>query len=163
VNKRQPGDLEARAHSEDHLSLRLWLRLLSCTNLIEGRARVRLRREFGTTLPRFDMMAQLERAPRGLTMSELSRRLMVTGGNVTRLTDDLEAEGIVARTPSDDDRRVCTVALTGVGRRAFAAMAQRHETWIVETFAGLSHKERAQLFSLLGELKSGIAREEGNR
>jgi DNA-binding MarR family transcriptional regulator len=145
-------DLEARLNGEDHLSLRLWLRLLSCTNLIEGRARARLRDEFATTLARFDLMAQLERTPEGLKMSELSRRLMVTGGNVTRLTDQLESEGLVVRGGSSD-RRVYRVSLTPRGRRTFAAMARRHEEWIVEMFGALTHEERTQLFTLLAKLK----------
>jgi DNA-binding MarR family transcriptional regulator len=145
-------DLEARAGGDEHLSLRLWLRLLSCTNLIESRARARLRDEFATTLARFDLMAQLARTPEGLKMSELSRRMMVTGGNVTRLTDQLEAEGMVARANSAD-RRVFQVSLTARGRHAFAAMARRHEDWIVEMFGALSHEERTHLYSLLAKLK----------
>jgi DNA-binding MarR family transcriptional regulator len=153
----EPLDLESRATGDDHLSLRVWLRLLACTNLIEGRARSRLRREFATTLPRFDLMAQLERTPHGLKMSEISRRLMVTGGNVTRLTDQLEREGLVARDPSPDDRRISTVRLTAAGRRAFAAMATRHESWILDTFAALSHKERSHLHALLAKLKRHLS------
>ena len=156
----EPLDLESRATGDDHLSLRVWLRLLACTNLIERRARTRLRSEFATTLPRFDLMAQLERASRGLTMSEISKRLMVTGGNVTRLTDQLEHEGLVARDPSPDDRRISTVRLTSAGRRAFAAMAARHETWILETFSALSHKERSHLHALLAKLKRHLAESE---
>ncbi len=76
-------DMEARAHSEHPEALRLWLRMLTCTQLVEKQLRSRLRDRFNTTLPRFDLMAQLERAPAGLKMNELSRRMMVTGGNVT--------------------------------------------------------------------------------
>jgi DNA-binding MarR family transcriptional regulator len=153
-------DLESRTTGDDHLSLRVWLRLLACTNLIERRARMRLRREFATTLPRFDLMAQLERAPQGLTMSEISQRLMVTGGNVTRLTDQLEDEGLVARDPSPADRRISTVRLTAAGRRAFAAMAARHEAWILETFSALTHKERTHLHALLARLKRHLVQSE---
>jgi DNA-binding MarR family transcriptional regulator len=153
-------DLESRSEAGDHLSLRLWLRLLSVTNLIEGRARSRLRREFATTLARFDFLAQLERRPEGLTMSDLSRRLMVTGGNVTRLADQLESEAFVVREVSGDDRRVIAVRMTAAGRRAFAAMAAQHETWIVEMFGDLSSKERASLYTLLAKLKRRIARTE---
>ena len=162
MNSAPARDLEARAGGDDHLSLRLWLRMLSCTNLIEASARTRLRAEFSTTLARFDLMAQLERAPGGLKMSELSRRMMVTGGNVTRLTDQLEAEGLVVRGESAD-RRVFRVSLTPRGRRTFAAMARRHEDWIVETFDALSHEERTQLFSLLAKLKNGQSRAAENR
>src|ERR1044071_6048515 len=108
-------DLETRAKKGDHQALRLWLRLLSCTVRIENKIRLRLRREFGTTLPRFDLMAQLERSAGGLRMNELSKRLMVSGGNVTGITDQLEREGLVARTPCPGDRRAFTVKLTVAG------------------------------------------------
>ena len=88
-----PAGHEARALESDHASLKLWLRLLTCSTEIEAEIRRRLRTQFGTTLPRFDYLAQLYRFPEGLRMSALSRYLMVTGGSVTGLTDQLEAEG----------------------------------------------------------------------
>src|SRR5512134_3091261 len=108
-------DPETRLSDSHHDALRLWLRLLTCTLLIERRIKARLRDRFGMTLPRFDLMAQLERAPDGLKMSELSRRLMVTGGNVTGLTDQLVAEGLVDRHPVPGDRRAFAVRLTAGG------------------------------------------------
>ena len=146
-------DLEARAHAEHPEELRLWLRLLTCTLLAERELRTRLRDEFETTLPRFDLMAQLERVPSGLRMSELSRRMMVTGGNVTGITDQLEAEGLVERVPVEGDRRAFSVRLTPAGRKQFKAMAERHESWIVDAFAGLSSTEIQALHQLLGKVK----------
>ena len=146
-------DLEARAHSEHAQALRLWLRLLTCSQLIEKRVRAGLRDQFDTTLPRFDLMAQLERHPEGLKMKELSHRLMVTGGNVTGITDQLVAEGLVKRTPVDGDRRAFLVRLTAAGRAAFERMAAQHERWIVDAFAGLSERELDQLHRLLGKVK----------
>ena len=113
-------DLEARAHEDHHDALRLWLRMLTCTQLIEQRVRSRLREQFETTLPRFDLMAQLERSPEGLKMNELSRRMMVTGGNVTGITDQLEAEGLVERSAVANDRRALCIRLTEAGRKVFA-------------------------------------------
>ena len=146
-------DLEARAHSEHPDELRLWLRLLTCTQLIEKQLRTELRTQFETTLPRFDLMAQLERAPDGLRMNELSRRMMVTGGNVTGITDQLEAEGLVERVPVEGDRRAFHVRLTPAGRQQFQAMAQAHEQWIVDAFAGLTSAEIRTLHQLLGRVK----------
>lgn len=146
-------DLEARAHSEHPEALRLWLRLLTCTQLVEKRVRSGLRDQFTITLPRFDLMAQLERAPQGLRMNELSRRLMVTGGNVTGLTDSLERDGLVRREPDPDDRRASRVRLTAAGRSQFAAMARQHEKWIVEVLGVLGRQDVAQLKSLLGRVK----------
>ena len=146
-------DLEARAHAEHPEELRLWLRLLTCTQLVERELRTRLRDEFETTLPRFDLMAQLERVPSGLRMSEVSRRMMVTGGNVTGITDQLEAEGLVERVPVEGDRRAFSVRLTPAGRKQFKAMAERHESWIVDAFAGLSSTEIQALHQLLGKVK----------
>ncbi|HSX93757.1 MAG TPA: MarR family transcriptional regulator [Hydrogenophaga sp.] len=146
-------DLEARAHSEHAHELRLWLRLLTCSQLIEKRVRAGLREHFDTTLPRFDLMAQLERHPEGLKMKELSHRLMVTGGNVTGITDQLVAEGLVERTGVEGDRRAFRVRLTDRGRRAFTQMAEQHEHWIVEAFEGLSPRDLEQLYKLLGKVK----------
>jgi DNA-binding MarR family transcriptional regulator len=149
-------DLETRASDDHHLALKLWLRLLACTTKLESEVRLRLRIEFDTTLPRFDLMAQLERAPAGLTMSELSRRLMVTGGNVTGITDMLEAEGLVARVDHPTDRRAYTVKLTAAGRRVFARMAAAHERWIVDLLAGLETNEQEQIYRLLARLKQHL-------
>ena len=146
-------DMEARAHSEHPEALRLWLRLLTCTQLVEKQVRSALREQFDTTLPRFDLMAQLERTPEGLRMNELSRRLMVTGGNVTGITDQLVAEGLVERVPVEGDRRAFCVRLTAPGRRQFNEMARAHEAWIVEAFAALGEKDIATLYRLLGKVK----------
>ena len=150
-------DQETRIVEDDHAALKLWLRLLTCTNLIESTIRQRLRTEFDCTLPRFDLLAQLERSRDGLKMSELSRRLMVTGGNVTGLADQLEADGLLAREPVPDDRRATRVRLTASGRRRFAEMARAHEDWIATLMQSLTREEVAQLRSLLGKLKSGIS------
>ena len=150
-------DAETRASADDHMALRLWLRLLSCTNLVEGPLRTRLRQQFSGSLPRFDLMAQLDREPGGMKMRELSRRLMVTGGNVTGLSDRLVSEGLIEKQGDPEDRRACTVQLTPAGRRQFRAMAQAHEAWVAELFSGLSSAQQAQLFELLGVLKQTLA------
>lgn len=146
-------DLETLTGPEDHDDLRLWLRLLTCCNLIEGDIRGRLRTEYETTLPRFDLMAQLQRAPEGMKMSELSRHMMVTNGNITGITDQLEKEGMVQRNKVLTDRRSSLIKLTPKGKRAFKRMADSHEQWIQDLFAGLSEKSRKCLFEALGELK----------
>ena len=146
-------DLEARAHAEHPDELRLWLRLLTCTQLIEKQVRTDLREQWGTTLPRFDLMAQLEREPEGMRMNELSRRMMVTGGNITGITDQLEAEGLVERAEVEGDRRAYLVRLTPKGRQQFNAMAQAHEAWIVDAFASLSARDIQCLHALLGKVK----------
>jgi DNA-binding MarR family transcriptional regulator len=146
-------DTESRATHDDHLSVRVWLRLLACTNLVEARVASRLRDDFDTTLPRFDFLSQLERNPAGLRMTEISKRMMVTGGNVTRIADQLLDEGLITRSVAPGDRRASIVKLSGAGRRAFADMARRHESWIVDMFAGLDDQERARLYALLAKLK----------
>ena len=146
-------DMEARGHREHPEALRLWLRLLTCTQLIEKQVRVQLREQFDTTLPRFDLMAQLERSPDGLKMNELSRRMMVTGGNVTGITDQLVTEGLVERMEVQGDRRAYRVRLTARGRKTFDEMARQHESWIVQAFGGLSPREVDTLHKLLGKVK----------
>ena len=146
-------DMEARGHSEHPEALRLWLRLLTCTQLVEKHVRTQLREQFDTTLPRFDLMAQLERNPEGLKMNELSRRMMVTGGNVTGITDQLVAEGVVERMEVDGDRRAYRVRLTARGRKVFGEMARQHEAWIVAAFEALSPREVESFYKLLGKVK----------
>lgn len=151
------ADAETRAARTDHAALRLWLRLFTCSLMVERRIRAALRERFGTTLARFDYLAQLERAPEGLRMRELSQRLMVTGGNVTGLTRELASEGLVERRGVAGDRRAQVVRLTPKGRRAFDAMAVEHERWVVRLFAGLKAEERERLQALLGRLKATVA------
>ena len=151
-------DLEARLHdgaapSEHPEALRLWLRMLTCTQLIEKQVRTQLRARFDTTLPRFDLMAQLERAPEGMRMKDLSRRMMVTSGNITGITDQLVAEGLVERTEVEGDRRAYRIRLTPQGRTQFIDMAHHHEQWIVNAFAALSERDIATLHRLLGKVK----------
>jgi DNA-binding MarR family transcriptional regulator len=146
-------DTESRTTEADHLAIRLWLRMLACTNLVGRRVAVKLRDAHATTLPRFDFLSQLERSPDGLRMTEISRRMMVTAGNITRLADQLVAEGLITRTPAADDRRAAIVQLTARGRRIFDQMAREHEGWIVAMFDGLDEGERHALFDLLGRLK----------
>jgi DNA-binding MarR family transcriptional regulator len=146
-------DRESIARSEDHHALRIWLRLLTCTQLIERQVRSRLREQFASTLPRFDLMAQLERQREGLKMNELSRMLMVTGGNITAIVDQLEHEGLVERLDDAADRRAFRIRLTRAGERSFAEMARAHEGWVVELLAGLSRREQDDLLKLLAKVK----------
>ncbi|HVB48235.1 MAG TPA: MarR family transcriptional regulator [Burkholderiales bacterium] len=146
-------DRETRAHPGDHHALRLWLRLLTCTLLIERHVRSRLRARYATTLPRFDLLSQLERHPEGLKMNELSRRMMVTGGNVTGIVDQLAKERLVERLPEAGDRRALRVRLTRSGEKAFADMAREHEAWIAAILADLTRREHQELFALLAKVK----------
>jgi DNA-binding MarR family transcriptional regulator len=149
-------DLATRLTQDHHQSLKLWLRMLSCTVRIENEIRTRLRASFGVTLPRFDLMAQLERHPDGLRMGELSRRMMVTGGNVTGITDQLEKEQLVQRVPDPHDRRAFAVKLTAAGRRAFAEMAAVHEAWIEELLQDIAGEDKARMIELLAVMKGHL-------
>ncbi len=147
-------DFETGAAQDGNLDLRLWLRLISCTSMIENTVRRRLRSEFGMTLPGFDVLAQLDRAPRGLSMSELSARLMVTNGNVTGLVDRLVTRGLVARRADPQDQRVQIVRLTRKGRVLFDRMAPAHHDWVGEMMGGLKPTDLQRLFASLGRLKA---------
>lgn len=133
--------------------LKLWIRLLRVTRTAEAELREFLRTEHDTTLPRFDVLAALRRAGTPLTMSELSRLLLVSNGNTTTVVDRLEADGYVARTQSDSDRRIVHVALTPAGRHHFDALARDHEARVDELFAGVSAGDLAQLEDLLHRLQ----------
>lgn len=149
--------LEARAQQEDHMDTRLWLRLFSLTEQIQQRIRQMLRQQFDTTLPRFDYLAQLDRHPQGLRMNTLSRYLMVTGGSVTGLTDQLVKDELVERIPDPLDRRSLYVRLTPKGRKQFRKMAQAHEQLLGELFAGLPRRDKDALYEHLGHLRVQMA------
>jgi DNA-binding MarR family transcriptional regulator len=152
-------DSETRAeeYPADHKDeLRLWLRLLTCTTMMETLIRGRLRESFDVTLPRFDLLAQLARAQEGVTLGELSRRMMVSNGNVTGLIERLVADGLVTRTPRPTDRRTVTVQLTEAGRRDFDVMAAEHQAWVADGFADLSGSDIDDLMHLLARVKRSI-------
>ncbi len=149
-------DYESGVGSSDRMELRVWLRMITCFNLLDGAVRQRLHQNHSTTLPRFDVLAQLDRTRAPMSMGELSRRLMVTNGNVTGLIDRLAREGLVARKASDEDRRRQMVELTDEGRRQFEAMADDHWIWLADMTDGLERAEMAELFALLGRLKESI-------
>jgi len=148
------SETKATEHSDDHGDeLRLWLRLLTCTNLIEGEVRRRLRERFDVTLPRFDLMAQLDKAPDGMTLSDVSKRMMVSNGNVTGLVERLVESGHIDRRTSETDRRVQVIRLTKLGRAEFRRMAAEHEIWIANIFSDLTEKDVRELMRLLGKAK----------
>jgi len=156
-----PLDAETKAveQPEDHREeLRLWLRLLTCSTLIEGEVRRRLRERFDVTLPRFDLMAQLDKAPDGMMLSDLSKRMMVSNGNLTGLVDRLVASGHVVRRASITDRRAQMVHLTREGQVAFRTIAGEHEHWIADLFGDLTAKDRTDLMRLLAKAKLSARR-----
>src|SRR6056297_1323031 len=151
-----PLDQESRLQEDDHHSIKLWLRLLTCSSMIERRLRNALRERFDTTLPRFDFMAQLQRAPEGLSMGELSQRMMVSDGNVSGLATQLVAEGLIERNAAPGNRRTFIVKLTPRGMRLFAIMAREHEGWVISMLGHLSGDDVDQLMGLLRRVKDGL-------
>lgn len=150
-------DIEIIAHGPNIRSkpeTRLWLRLLSTTKLISTEIRKRLRAEFGATLPQFDLMAQLFREKDGLRLGELSKRTMVTNGNITGLVERLEADGLVLRETPTGDRRVTVAKLTPEGEKAFAAMAAAHEIWLRDLMGDVDPQLITSLWSQVGEIKA---------
>ena len=150
------SDYESGVQLEDGMELRVWLRLLTCTNLLDNEVRTRLKSTADTTLPRFDILAQLERHDGPMSMGELSKRLMVSNGNVTGLVDRLAGEGMVTRMPSPNDRRVQMVSLTPEGSKSFTKIAEDHRLWIGDMMANLSAEEMNALYGLLARLKESI-------
>jgi DNA-binding MarR family transcriptional regulator len=142
------------------MDVRVWLRLLSCSTVIEKRLRRRFVEQFGTTLPRFDVLATLARFPEGVSMSELSRALLVSNGNVTALVRQLEADGHVSSRLASQDRRSSIVGLTERGSRHFAELAAAHRGWIEGMFAGVPQDQQTALYGLLATLKRSIAADE---
>ena len=141
----------------DRSSVRLWLRLLSCTMTMEKDVQRRLAAR-GATLARFDVLAALDRDQRGMTMGALSRALLVSKGNVTQLVQKLQKDGLVRIAPSPDDRRASNVRLTSRGQNEFAGLAAAHHDWIDALLAGVDAETRETLYSALGALKRSIAK-----
>jgi len=145
------------ADPSEREAVRLWLRMLSCTMVIEKRIKRGLAEQFGTTLPRFDILAALDRAEAGLNMGALGRALLVSNGNITGLVQTLVRDGDVTMAAAPGDRRTAIVTITPEGRARFLAMAAAHHGWIDDVFAGLSAAERTALMGLLNRLKGAIA------
>ena len=158
------ADLEILVHGARRgrkTQLRLWLRMLSITKMISQEIRRRLRAEFDATLPQFDLLAQLYREPEGLRLGELSRRTMVTNGNITGLADRLEADGLIRREALDGDRRVTVAKLTRRGREAFSEMAQAHEGWLRQLMADVDDDKLAEALMQLAAVKASASRRLG--
>jgi DNA-binding MarR family transcriptional regulator len=148
-----PAPTVAEPTRANHLEIRIWLRLLACANRIETALQRKIVAAFGISLARFDLLAQLERAGGVLTMTDASKRMMVTNGAITGLVDRLAQEGFVIREPHPKDRRTIFVRLTEQGRGRFLAMAREHEGWTVALLAGLEAEGKKQLLANLGALK----------
>lgn len=139
------------------LPLRVWLALFSNVRQIEALIRTNLRETFGSTLPRFDLLSQLYRAPDGFTMGELSSRLMVSNGNVTGLISRLVTERLVSRIPDPHDKRIQRVTLTAKGRRVFENMIPANQAWVTAAMEGVPRADLADLHALLQKLKGSVA------
>lgn len=139
------------------LDLRVWLRLLTCSTIMEKRVRARFAKQFSTTMPRFDILATLERHRDGVPMGELSRALLVTNGNITGTVKQLVKDGLVSISPAPNDRRSSIVTLTGAGLERVDAIAFAHHDWIKSMLAGLSTEDKTTLFGILAKLKTSLA------
>tara|TARA_A100001011_G_scaffold396778_1_gene495683 strand:- start:2236 stop:2775 length:540 start_codon:yes stop_codon:yes gene_type:complete len=155
-NTNLKSDFETSLNDDEQLDLRIWIRLLTCTHLIEKRVRKNLRDSFNTTLPRFDALVQIDRTPDGQPMRELSNRMMVTNGNITPLVDRLVNEDLIKRDPSSEDRRVQHISLTQNGKEAVDEMIPAHSSWVNNLMSNMGRNQASDLLTLLGELKESI-------
>lgn len=142
---------------DDRSNVRLWLRLLTCATVIEKRVKRRFADQYGITLPRFDVMAALDRHPEGMTMGQLSQALLVSNGNVTGVVQTLLRDRYLSIAPSPTDGRASIVRLTPLGRECFTGLAEAHHEWVDMMLAGLTRDQRASLYDLLGALKDSLA------
>ncbi|TNE41355.1 MAG: MarR family transcriptional regulator [Sphingomonadales bacterium] len=141
------------------MDLRLWVRLLGCAKVIEKGLRRKFQEQFDTTLPRFDVMASLDRFPEGQNMGALSRALLVSNGNVTAIVRQLQEQGMVVSRPDPEDRRSAIVSLTTRGKVYFAELAAAHRQWVREALEGFPPDRQVQLHALLTELKAVISKD----
>lgn len=140
------------------LDLRLWVRLLGCAKIIEKRLRRNFQEQFDTTLPRFDVMASLDRAPEGQNMGTLSRALLVSNGNVTSIVRQLQDQGLVVSRPDPQDGRSAIVSLTASGKAHFAELAAAHHVWVQGALRDFPVDQQEQLLVLLTQLKSSLSK-----
>ena len=146
---------------DDRGNVRLWLRLLTCTTVIEKRLKRRFADQYGITLPRFDVMAALDRHPEGMTMGQLSQALLVSNGNVTGVVQTLLRDRYLSIAPSPTDGRASIVRLTPLGQECFSGLAEAHHEWVDMMLASLTRDQRTTLFNLLGALKDSLAADNG--
>lgn len=159
-NKAQTAIDKQEQTPHNKRALRVWLGLLTSSQLIEKQVRARFRTEFDTTLPRFDVMAALAREPKGQTMGDVSRWLLVSSGNVTGIVSRLVADKLVTRTRSVDDRRAHLVRLSRKGQAEFARLSSTHEQWIKELLCGMTRQDMATLDELLRKAKACLAKKD---
>ncbi len=147
----------------DTKRLGLWVRLISNSNIVEKEIRNLFRSEFDVTLPRFDLMSALYREQAGLTMGELSKRLLVSNGNVTGIVERLQKEGLVKRWVLPTDRRIYSVGLTPKGRTEFKEMADRHKEWIADIFGGMSEDDISHMIDLMDRMRDSLRQRKENK
>lgn len=155
VNTRKP-----RAQKSNSLELRIWLRLLGCTNIISRHLRHNLKNLHSLTLPRFDLLAQVGRAPLGPSLGELSRRLLVTKGNVTDIVARLEAEKLIERRRDETDGRIQYAFLTDAGNELLSEILPAHEQWLRDLLRGMSRQDMSTLYEALGILATALKEKE---
>ena len=142
-------------------ALRMWLRLLRCESMIEQYIRSKLRENFSTTLPQFDVLAELDYMNKPMSMSELSTKLMVSNGNITGVVDRLTRDGHVERVADSGDRRVQLVSLSQAGKKEFKKMATAHEAWLAELFEDIDKDSISMMSGLLSEASDKLKAKTG--
>lgn len=150
-------DLETRINDSSSEDLRLVLRLAAFNNLIQNELRNRLRLQFDMTSPRYDLLAQLATETQGLKMGELSERLMVSNGNITAISSQLEKAGLISRTTNRQDRRSTFIKMTAKGKKNFAKMESSYNQWVEEILSQLTKQSKERLYENLQECKQAVA------
>ena len=152
----QTVEQKLKHETREKEGLRLWLRILTCSQMVEQEIRTMLRGKFDTTLPRFELLAALDRVPDGLTMGELSRWLMVTKGNVTGIAERLSEDGYIKRQPTSTDRRSFCVTLTSRGKKAFKKMESEYERLLERLFTDASLDDIDNFAGILAKVKEVV-------
>ena len=128
---------DARDMGARNIEARIWICALTLHGEIHNRLNRAFLREFGITLAKFDVLAQLARFEEGLSQGRLSQFLKVTGGNVTGLVRRLLADGLITREMSPADRRSFIVRPTPQGTAIYRAARERHDALLREWFGAL--------------------------
>jgi MarR family 2-MHQ and catechol resistance regulon transcriptional repressor len=139
---------------EADLALSLWVKLTKAYHTVSRLTGENIKK-YNLTRPQFCVVECLGHNGE-MTLTALSSKLLVTGGNMTLVVDNLEKEGLVERVRSKEDRRTINVKLTDKGAHLFSSVFKKHAQFITKNFQVLSEKEQVQLSKLLKKLGTSL-------
>lgn len=138
------------------IETRIWLSVLSIESNIFSKLNGALSAQFGISVAKFEFLAQIERYPDGISLSQISANLKVTSGNVSGLVRRLLADGLITKTMSLEDRRSFIAKFTPEGKELFDKANILHAETLAHCFAEVPLSELEAALATLRSLSSGL-------